>query len=81
MKGVRLLRSLQGQHLWHEIETTRAAERGQIGAETESGTTSQGLTRYQRCSARPRLTLDSRNHLDKTHQQASQQFISRPLLH
>ena len=80
-KRASLRRSLQGQHRRHEIETTRTAERGRTGAETQSGTTSQGLAGYRRCPVPQGLTLRPGNHPDRTYQQASRRSTSRPLRH
>ena len=49
--------------------------------ETQSGITSQRPAGYQRCPSLPRLTLHPGNHPDRTHQQVSRWFTSKPLCH
>ena len=49
---------------------------------TQSGTTDQRrLGGHQQRAASPEPTLRPENYSDKTHQQASQQFTSKPLWH
>ena len=46
MKRASFGKSVQGQYRRHEIETIGTAKQGQIGAETQSKTTSQELAGY-----------------------------------